>query len=805
VPNYDGSRVEPKVLPSKLPNLLLNGAMGIAVGMATNIPPHNLGELIDATVHLIDNPDSTIDDLMQYIKGPDFPTGAEIYGTEQIKAAYTTGKGSIVMRAVASIEEQKRGGFRIIISEIPYQVNKSELILKIADLVKNKKLEGISGLRDESDRTEGIRIVIDLKSSAYPKKILNRLYELTTMQTAFHVNTLALVDGIQPRILTLKNVLDEYLKHRQVVVRRRTEFELKRAKERAHILEGLRIALKNIDGVIATIRKSENRESAQKALCTKFKLTDIQANAILEMKLSALAALERQRVEDEYQEKLKLIKSLEEILGSVKKILEIIKKELTELKNKYATERKTKIFEQEIGKFKAEDLIPLEQVIVMLTKGNYIKRMPVSAYRSQVRGGKGVMGMETKEEDVIEHLTAASTHDDIMFFTDRGRVFQTKVYEIPSATRISKGQAIVNILQISPDEKVTAVITTDAKREDLKYFVMATAKGIVKKTDIELYKKVRKTGMVAIKLTTGDKLKWVKTTSGNDKIFMASAKGQAILYNEKDIRPMGRSAAGVRGILLKGDDSAVGIDVVLPSLEEKAFILIVLENGFGKRTPLNHFKVQLRGGMGMRVANVTQRTGKLNSMHLVYGDIADVIIASKGGQMIRMDLKSIKILSRDTQGVTLVKLHSKDEVASVTVVTKSAEEIVQKVEGEEQSVSVPQKEDRPVQEIPHLKETDSKAEIEKEVKDIEKDNENKEDQIIGESDKQAKITEKKSDDKKTVPEWAKAHKDSWREPSVTKLDKKIKVNNYKEKAKDPEELKKNLKKEDEPNYWGGKM
>lgn len=812
VPNYDASREEPKVLPAKLPNLLLNGAMGIAVGMATNIPPHNLGEIADAIIYLIDHSDCTIEDLMQFVKGPDFPTGAEIYGIMPIKNAYATGKGSIIMRAVANIEEIKRGGFRIIISEIPYQVNKSELILKIADLVKDKKLEGISGLRDESDRTEGIRIVIDLKSSAYPKKILNRLFELTTMQTAFHVNMLALVDGIQPRVLTLKNVLEEYIKHRQKVVRRRTEFELKKAKERAHILEGLRIALKNIDEVIRVIKKSQTRDDAQKALCAKFKLTDLQANAILEMRLSGLAALEVKRIDDEYSEKLRLIKDLETILADEKKILEIIKKELNEMKNKYQSERKTKIFEQEIGKFSAEDLIPSEQVIVMMTKSNYIKRMPVSAYRSQIRGGKGVMGMETKEEDTIEHLVAANTHDDILFFTDRGRLFQTKVYEIPATSRISKGQAIVNILQILPDEKVTAIITLDEKNPELKYFVMCTLKGVVKKTEISLYKSVRKTGIVAIKLNAGDKLKWVKTSSGQDKIFMASAKGQAILFQETNLRPMGRTAAGVRGILLRGDDYAVGIDVVLPSLEEKAFVLVVLDRGFGKRTPLSHFKIQLRGGMGIRIANVTTRTGKVIAMNVVYGEVADVILATKQGQMIRMDLKTIKILSRDTQGVTLVKLKELDKVASVTIVTKSAEEIIQKVPGEEAVVQVPSKEDRPVQEVPKLKEVDSKAEIEKEAADIEQhkivnsqkskvkspepkiENPKVEEDEITRADKSKLSKQIELKTTKNLPEWAKAHPDE------------IKVNKKSDKkSPDPEDLKKNLKEPEEPNWWGGQV
>lgn len=842
VANYDSTREEPRVLPAKVPNLLLNGSMGIAVGMATNIPPHNLGELVDGVSHLIDNPDCTVDDLMQFVKGPDFPTGAEIYGLSQIKSAYATGRGSIVMRAVSTIEELKKGGFRIIISALPYQVNKAELISKIADFVKEKKLDGISGLRDESDRNEGVRIVIELKSSAYPKKILNRLYELTLMQTSFHVNMLALIDGIQPRILTLKNVLEEYLKHRQIVVRRRTEYELRKAKERAHILEGLRIALAHIDEVIAVIKKSKARDDAKTALCAKFELSELQANAILDMRLSALAALEVQKIEDEYQALLKIIGELEAILASEKMILNIIKKELADVKKRFADPRRTQVFEQEIGKFRAEDLIPSEQVIVMLTKSNYIKRMPVSTYHSQIRGGKGVMGMETKEEDVIDHLLAANTHDDLLFFTDRGRIFQTKVYDIPSASRISKGQAVVNILQISPDEKVTAVIALDSTdKEKLKYFVMVTQKGVMKKSDISLYKNVRKTGIVAIKLNADDKLKWVKTTSGTDKIFIASSKGQSILFNEADARPMGRSAAGVRGIHLRGEDKVIGVDVVLPSLEDKGFVLVVLENGFGKRTPMKQFKIQLRGGMGIRVASVTARTGKVVATHVVYGEIADVILASKQGQVIRMDLGTVKILGRDTQGVTMMKLKPNDKVANVAVVPKSTEEFVQTTPGEKQAIAVLVQEDRPVQEVEKLEEFDAKAEIEKEVEEIKgeaqsekekpvesgkqkAESENKEEKEPKKEEKAEKI-ESKSDNGKLktenapLPEWAKAHKDTWREPSVTKLDPNIHIHNYTDKVDEKDEkssvdldkdgivLPKTAKNPtlggDDTNWWGG--
>jgi len=809
VPNYDGTKEEPKVLPAKLPNLLLNGSMGIAVGMATNIPPHNLGEVCDAATHLIDNPDCTVEDLMNYIKGPDFPTGAEIYGIEQIKAAYTGGKGGIVMRAVANIEETKRG-YRIIVSEIPYQVNKADLISKIADLVKEKKIEGISDLRDESDRKEKVRIVIELKSNAYPKKILNRLYELTLMQTSFYANMLALVDGIQPRVLTLKNILEEYIKHRKIVVRRRTEFDLARAKERAHILEGLRIALKSIDEVIATIRKSANREEAAKALQTKFKLTEIQANAILDMRLSALAALERERIETEYQEKLKQIKELEAILASEKRILDIIKEELTDVRAKYAIPRRTKIIPETLGKFSAEDLIPSEQVIILLTRGNYIKRMPVSAYKSQIRGGKGVIGMETKEEDMIEHLVVANTHDDIYFFTDRGRIFHTKVYELPAVSRISKGQAIVNILQISPEEKVTAMITASPEKlEEHKYILLATSQGLVKKTALSMYSKVRKTGIVAIKLKSDDRLRWVRLTSGEDTIFQVSANGQAILYKESDIRPMGRTASGVRGIHLRNGDHAVATDVLSPGTESKTDALVVLEKGFGKRTPLNFFKVQLRGGMGMRVANVTSRTGSIIGMRLTVGDDSDLILATSKGQMIRMALASVKRLQRDTQGVILVRVGAGDKVTSVTVISKDKEDKLTEN-------PTPDSESEAVALEAEVKEEKNEL-VEAEVEDQKVEGEIEPEEIVEEKKEEKTEEPKEEKDTKTseIPEWAKAHRDEVRvvEKEEEKIPENIKVHDYKEdsKAKDKKEEKSaeaipsKPKKSDESNYWGKKL
>ncbi len=693
IDNYDSTTQEPTVLPAKLPSLLINGSMGIAVGMATNIPPHNLGEVIDGTIHLIDNPEATVEDLMEFVKGPDFPTGGNIYNWEDIKNAYASGKGRIIMRGTATIEEAKHG-FRIIISEIPYQVNKADLISKIADLVQNKKLEGISDLRDESDRHEGVRIVIDLKSHAYPKKILNRLFELTVLQSAFHVNMLALIDGIQPRILTLKGILEEYIKHRQIVIERRTRFDLTKATERAHILEGLLKALDHIDEIIDLIKRSETRDSAHANLCKKYQFSAPQANAILDMRLSALAGLERRRVKEEYDEKLKLIAQLKAILADPKKILALIKEELQALRAKYADDRRTKIFKKPLGEFSALDLIPNELEIVSLTKDNYIKRVSVVTYRSQIRGGKGVLGMTTKEEDVVDHLLTVNTLDDIFFFTDRGRIFQTKVYDLPSASRQAKGQALVNVLQVAPEEKVTAMINlSNDHRQKVKHFLLATKQGVVKKTAIEAYKNVRKTGIIAIKLNNDDELKWVRTTTGADQIIQVTKQGQSIIYHENQIRPMGRSAAGVRGIKLRTGDQVMATDVIAdtPVISAKTNrpiipdLLIVSENGFGKRTSIKQFHSQKRGGMGMRAANVTSRTGELISTQITTGDNADIIMVSRNGQMIRMNLKFIKHLGRDTQGVTLMRLNKNDRVSSVTVIYRIPEPIAPVVPSESKS------------------------------------------------------------------------------------------------------------------------
>ncbi len=671
-PNYDNVRLEPKFFPAKVPNLLLNGAQGIAVGMATNIPTHNLGELVDGVAHLIDNPECDVDDLMAFIKGPDFPTGANIYNEADIKQAYATGKGRIMMRASAEIEETKNH-HRIIVSDLPYQVNKAALITKIADLVKDKRLDGISDIRDESDRKANIRIVIDLKSTAYPKKILNRLYDLTPMQTAFHVNMLALVNGIQPQVLTLKQVLEYFITHRKEVVRRRTEFELRKARERAHVLEGLLIALRDIDAVIETIRKSKDRDDARTNLVAKFKLTEIQANAILDMRLSQLAALERQKIEDEYKALQEKIKELEALLADEQKILAVIKTELLEVKQKFGDDRRTIIHPQPLGEFSTLDLIPDEQVVVVLTQSNYIKRMGIDTYRAQNRGGRGVVGMTTKEEDEIRHVMSASTHDDIFFFTNTGRVFQTKVYEIPTASRQAKGTPLVNVIQVSNSERVTAMMMQANGDTTQKYFIFATRKGLIKRTLIEAYKSVRKTGIVAMRLDQGDELNWVHRTSGTDQIFQATAKGQAIAYEEEEVRPVGRSAGGVKGINLRTGDEVISMDVIPSDVKLQPDLLILLENGFGKRTSFEHFRTQHRGGLGLKCANVTAKTGDVVGVEVVTSDEDDVLLISKQGVVIRTPIKEIRRLGRDTQGVTLMKLGEGDAVVSLALFAKSDE------------------------------------------------------------------------------------------------------------------------------------
>jgi DNA gyrase subunit A len=670
-PNFDGTIKEPRVLPSKLPQLLMNGTMGIAVGMATNIPPHNLTELAAGINHLILHPEATVEDLMEFIKGPDFPTGGIIYNRADILAAYATGKGGIVMRGRAEIVEQKSGSFQIVITEIPYQVNKATLVEKIADLVKNKKLDGIRDLRDESDK-DGVRVVIDLKKDAYPKKILNSLFKMTQLQETFHVNMLALIDGIQPKVLTLKMVLEEYIKHREVVVRRRTEFELEKAKDRAHILEGLMIALNKIDAVIKTIKASKDREVAKVNLIKQFKLSERQAIAILEMKLATLANLERLKIQTELEEKRKLIKELEAILKSQQKIRGIVKTELDEMVEKFGDERRSKVVEHGVKEFSVEDLVPNEEAVVVMTRDGYIKRVPPDTFRVQGRGGKGVIGLTTKEEDMVDFLFTTLTHADILFFTTKGRVFQLKGYDIPAATRTSKGSAIVNFLQLSGDEKVTSVLPLD-KIGEKKFLFFATEQGLVKKVEIKSFDNVRRSGLIAIKIKGDDKLIWAKPTSGSDQIQLITAGGQAIRFNEKDVRDMGRGAAGVHGIRLKKGDTMVGMGVIRTDDKEgmkKFQVLSIMEQGFGKRTPISLYKIQGRGGSGIKTAKVTTKTGRLVNAFIINSDSMidrDLIVISEHGQVIRLPFKTVPQLGRDTQGVRLMRLkEATDKVASVT-------------------------------------------------------------------------------------------------------------------------------------------
>lgn len=667
--NYDGTTQEPTVLPAKLPNLLLNGQLGIAVGMATNIPPHNLTELVDAEVHLIDHPDASLDDILQYVKGPDFPTGGVIYGKDSIRTAYATGRGGIVTRGIAEIVEGIKGKSQIVITEIPFALNKESLVLKIADLVRDKKLGGISDLRDETARGR-VRIVIDLKKDAYPKKLLNQLYKLTPLQQSFHFNMMALIDGIQPRVLGLQDILVEHIKHRQVVVRRRTEFELRKAKDRAHILEGLKIALDNIDAVIATIRASKTAEEAQKNLSTKFKLSEIQAKAILAMQLRALTGLERQKIEDELADLMKIIAKLEAILADEKKILKIIKDELVKLKEQYGDDRRTKVVAQELGKMADEDLIPDEQVVVTLTSANYIKRSQVGDYRRQNRGGKGKRGMVTREEDVIEHVVNASTHDYLLFFTNKGRVFRLKTYEVPAVGLNAKGIALVNLLQLQPEETVSSVINISKQMSGSGNLLMCTVRGVVKKTPFEQYKNVRQSGLIAINLDDGDELKWIRMTDGDNEVVISTQQGQAIRFHEKDARPMGRVSRGVRGIRLRAGDHVIGMDIV----EEGSSIFVISEAGYGKRTKIAQFTSHKRGGVGIRSAVVNKKTGELIGVKaLSSDDTQEVIIISKNGQTIRLGLKNIPELGRATQGVRIMRLNDDDKVVSLALVDKSPE------------------------------------------------------------------------------------------------------------------------------------
>ena len=673
---YDATHREPVVLPAKLPNLLLNGQVGIAVGMATNIPTHNLGEIVDATVALIDNPEATLDDLMKYIKGPDFPTGAVVYGGAPMRQAYATGRGSVTIRAVANIEEAKRGRHQIVVTEMPYGVNKATLIEKIADLVHDKKLTTISDLRDESARGS-VRVVIELKKDAYPKKVLNQLYKLTALQTNFHYNMLALVEtgtnpvALQPRVLGLHDILHEFIKHRQKVVRRRTEYELRKAKERAHILEGYKIALDHIDEVIRTIRASKTQDEAEKALIEKFGLSVIQAKAILAMQLRRLTGLEREAIENELAELRKKIAYFEKVLADESEILRIIKEELLEIKEKYGDDRRSKIINTEVGKFSDEELIPEEDTVVLVTTENYIKRTLASDYRRQNRGGKGKRGMTTKEEDVIDQLVPASTHDWLLFFTNKGRVFRLKAYEVPAASLAAKGVAAVNLLQLQPEEKITSIINLAKDAGSDGYLFMATTKGTVKKTAVSDYANIRTNGLIAINLDDGDELRWIKQTDGKSDVIISTSAGQAVRFNEEECRPMGRAARGVRGVRLRPNDSVVGMDVVASADQT---LLVLSANGYGKITKVANFPSHKRGGVGIKAATVTAKTGPIVTVQTLESDAVEAIIISQGGQTIRVGLGDIPTLGRTTQGVRVMRLSDDDSVSSIGIMRDSGED-----------------------------------------------------------------------------------------------------------------------------------
>ncbi len=661
MPNFDDRLQEPTVLPAKIPALLVNGSSGIAVGMATNIPPHNLTEVINGIIKIIDDDNVTDEQLMQIIKGPDFPTGGMILGREAIKQAYTTGKGKITVRAETEIEEMSNGKQKIIVTSLPYQVNKAKLIENIANLVKEKRIEGISELRDESDRENAVRIHIGLKKDANARVVLNQLYKNTQMQDTFGVIMLALVDG-QPRILTLRQCLDYYIDHRKGVILRRTQFELDKALARAHILEGLKIALDNIDEVINIIRSSY--DDAKERLMKRFGLSDIQAQAILDMRLKTLSGLQREKIEEEYNELMKLIAHLREILGSEKLVFEIIKEELTEVKEKYGDERLTKIVAAE-GEFNEEDLIKEEQMVVALTHFGYIKRMPIDTYRSQKRGGKGISGISTREEDFVKQIFTTSTHDTVLFFSNKGKLYRLRGYEIPEAGRTAKGTAIVNLLSLDAGEKISAVIPI-SDFEDSKYLLMATKNGLIKKTPLQEYNSSRKTGLLAITLKDDDELIDVRLTDGQDNVVLVTEKGLCITFDEKDVRPVGRSAQGVLGIRLDEDDTVIGMESIV-SNNKGVTLLAITENGFGKRTELDEYRVQNRGGRGVITYKITPKTGNIVGIRMAKED-DDVMLITNSGTIIRINVKDVSILGRATQGVTLMRTNENEKVVSIETV-----------------------------------------------------------------------------------------------------------------------------------------
>ena len=665
MPNYDDRLQEPTVLPAKVPTLLINGSSGIAVGMATNIPPHNLTEVVDAIIKIIDEDNVTDEDLMAIIKGPDFPTEGIILGLEGIKQAYTTGKGKITVRAEAEIEEGNNGKQRIIVSSLPYQVNKAKLIENIANLVREKRLEGISDLRDESDRENRVRIVIELKRDANPQVVLNQLYKNTQMQDTFGIIMLALVNG-EPKILTLRQCLDYYLAHREDVVIRRTKFELEKAEARAHILEGLKIALDNIDEVINIIRSAY--DDAKERLMERFGLTDIQAQAILDMRLKTLSGLQREKIDEEYNELMKLIAHLKEVLGSERLVLEIIKEELIEIKEKFGDDRKTKIVAAE-GEINVEDLIKEEQTVIALTHFGYIKRMPVDTYKSQKRGGKGITGIATREEDFVKEIFTASTHDTILFFSNKGKLYRLKGYEIPEAGRTAKGTAIVNLLSLDAGEKISTIITVQNFAEG-KYLLFGTRKGFIKKTPILEYNTARKTGLQAITLREDDELIDVRLTDGEDNVVLVTIEGMSITFDEKNVRPMGRKSQGVIGIRLNDNDEVIGMESIV--VGSKATLLAITENGFGKRTELEEYRVQTRGGKGVITYKITPKTGNIVGIRIV-DEKDDVMLITDTGTIIRLNVGGISILGRSTQGVTLMRTNE-GKVVSIEKITEKEDE-----------------------------------------------------------------------------------------------------------------------------------
>ena len=673
VENYDGTRKEPTVLPSPVPQLLLNGTLGIAVGMATSIPPHNLNELLDALEHLIENPEATTEDLFQFVKGPDFPTGGIIYNRREIIEAYSQGKGPIVIRGKAEISDEEKGKTQIIITEIPYQVNKASLVEQFAKLVQEKKIDAIKDIRDESDK-DGMRIVFDLQRDAQPQKILNRLYKFSDLQKSFHLNMIALVDGIQPKVLSLSEMLVYFLAHRRQVVYRRTKYDLDRAREREHILEGLDKCLANLDEVIRIIRGADDREDAKTKLMAHFRLSEAQTNAILDMRLAQLAKLERKKIEDELKEIRAKIQELEAILKSPKRIDQVVRAEFQQARELFGDERRTKVHVQALGEIAEEDLIPQEETIITLTQGGYIKRINPETYRIQKRGGRGLMGMKTVSDDIVEHFISAQTHDYLMLFTDSGKVFRTPVYEITEGARVAKGRGLLNFLEMSSEDKVMSMFALGKKdaEKGMKYLVMVTKNGVMKKSSLEDFQNVRKSGLIAISLKQGDALRGVRKTSGEDEIILTTKKGQSIRFREKDVRSMGRTAAGIRAIRLKKGDEVVGLEVISKGADEDkqnpVYVLVVMENGYGKRTDLKEYRLQSRGGSGIKVANLTSKTGELVYAKVLAIDDVDLIVISRKGTVIRTEIASIAKISRSTQGVRIMRLEEGDKVASAACV-----------------------------------------------------------------------------------------------------------------------------------------